>query len=530
MNGAFARYPWSTLTGLSEAHEIAAAGGNFTGPGPFRFVRRGDDTPLSDGVHMALAASGGPGLQSQWDIPIPIAAGARRPIRIHDSVGEGLELQLSGLPIRKKEEERENCPRERWLHWQTQRYSDLCDTKEFPENEGEAETRLGVRRNWSTVRAIWADTDEDRAEMSLVVALAKDRALRRALGTIGRNPRRMLLRSHEAVPIARIQEMDSRTLRAYSRAPGHTPAEKAGAKQELLAVVRRDTTNLIENQVALWVARRLAEMASAYCQRNRQYLRSERYTQVRSLLMAANEALRSPELQNISKNFHHPDSPTYCLQFDHRYRLVWKTYLRIRRQERAVDDAWRWQARLWGTTVRVLVSAALSEIKTHREFSISTPVFIKEATRGEWLGSLSTPGPFQTAVGALHVIDLRCPESLEYLDFLEVPREAMTSGAEMALVFPAQRRAILVWSLIEDPETGSGGLESLGDCLQQLHLSCGWVLEGWIIPANPENPPDIIDWEMKDDLSLIRIPTPVEHRWEEFKGLLQELIENESIT
>ena len=363
--------------------------------------------------------------------------------------------------------------------------------------------------------------------MSLVVLLARDEKLIRAIRAISRSPRRMLLKQHARVPIARIKEMDATTLRAYSRAPGRTAAQKAGARQELLAVVRRDTTDLLENRLLLWTGKRIERMARDYEENNKQFARSSRFQQVRALRRLVQQALRAPELMEVKMLIEHPDSPTYCLQHHARYREIWRTYLRIRKQEKVEDDAWRWQGRLWGTTVRMILGATLVEIDGYSEAAVSTPAFLGEATRGDWLAAHSTPGTFHTPFGELHMVDLRSHDGAGYLEYLGVPHDALTSGADVLLVCPESRSATLVWSLIADPAEYETPVHSLRDHLQRKSEEGDWTWSGWLIPAHPEAAVSEVELESDGLLTTLRFPTPLGGEWEQLKGAVRNLLGHE---
>ena len=517
--------PWARLVKDPELK----VGDTSVGPLPVLGVPRLLTTgspPSWNGVKPASASPMDSSELRHWDLPLPTSSGNHDQAKIRHP-GVIHTVSLAGIPIRKKDEDRESCPRERWLQWQTQRYSDITDVDDFAVKGLELATKLGARREWSTVCEVWAGTGEERAEMSLIVSIAKDRSFNQAIRRISRNPRRMLLRQHAAIPISRIQEMDATTLRSYSQAPGRTAVQKAGPRQELLAVVRQDTTDLVENRLLLWTMNRIRHMATAYCDQNVKHHSSERFRQVRELLGLAQQVLKMPKLAKVRPLDQHPDSPTYCLQFDIYYRILWHNYFRIRRQEKVADDAWRWQARLWGTTVRVLIGSALIDIPGYGEVATSTPVFLKETTRGEWLAAHSIPGPFDTPFGTLHVVDLRSHDSAAYLSYLDVPDKSLLSGADILLVRPESKRVTFIWSLIGDPADHANAVNSLQNHLAQSTTEGDWTWTGWLVPATPEIAQTSVTHTTTGSLTTLTIPTPVDTNWEQLKHTIDKLLRHE---
>ncbi|MFM8326932.1 MAG: DUF2357 domain-containing protein, partial [Pirellulaceae bacterium] len=83
--------------------------------------------------------------------------------------------------------------------------------------------------------------------MALIVKLAREIA--RLLGQVCENPRVVLRRSREFQNLSSIQEIDAACLRWIARQPGRDIYERAGSRQQLLGVVRKEDTDTLENRV-----------------------------------------------------------------------------------------------------------------------------------------------------------------------------------------------------------------------------------------------------------------------------------------
>jgi uncharacterized protein DUF2357 len=481
-----------------------------------------------NGSRPVLASAGNAEYPDQWDLPYPISSG-KHLTHVYRGLGVDLSVQIEGLPPRAQEQDREDDPRERWLLWQVQRYNELASLERTHGKASsiEAAYRGGVRRSWHRVSQLWQEGGEETAELSLIVRLARKTALVFALRAIERNPRNMLLRKHKPQKISHIQEMDATTLRAYSRAPGRTAVQKAGPKQELLAVIREDTADLPENRVLIWTMLRMQQMAKAYCARNIRHSGSERYKSVQTIQKLTQKILASPRLKEVRALPHHLNTPTYCLQFESRYRHVWKTYLEIRRQERALDDSWRWHSHLWGTTSRLLLTSLLMELPEWEEKRNSTPYFLKEGIGGEWTAGPSTPGPFLSPFGECYVVEMRSRNAAGQIQQMGIPMEVFSSGAEWVLCWPNVKKICLMWSAITRQAGKPIPLdERLQRKLHEQSQTSRWSWWGWVLLAEPGTIGDDSKWvDSNHRLTVLRVPSKVHKHWGDLRAGLELALE-----
>lgn len=216
--------------------------------------------------------------------------------------------------------------------------------------------------------------------MALIVKIAQD--LRRRLPEIVFGIRRILLRERELIPMHRVQESDIGCLRWYVRQPGRTAAEKAGARQRLLAVVRRETFDTLENRVLKEFIRLCRREAFRYAQdvvsSDPRFQSASRAKLVRSFREDCRECLRDPMLDAIKK----PGAgiaPNNVLLNDPRYRQVWSWYLQLLRHEEEQDRVWDWQSRMWADVVRIMAGAALELWRTDEGNRVSSTGLICRA-------------------------------------------------------------------------------------------------------------------------------------------------------
>jgi len=284
--------------------------------------------------------------------------------------------------------------------------------------------------------------------MALVVDLARDRQLLDTLSSIARSPRRILERFRARTRLDRIQQLDAACIRDYARQPGRTAAEKAGPRQELLAVQRRESMDTIENRVTCWVLEEVAALAREYAHANRRYAGSERVRSVERLLRRARGWRACDAFATVRpERIVHPVQPNYALLFNERYRRVHRTYQRIRRELRVLADAWEWQRLLWSETCRQLLACALTD--GFQQTRSSTPYYRNEGARGFWTEPPVAPGPFDTPWGPCYLFDARDFggwEDLAAVASLWPAAEHVGSvGCDQALWWPERHLAVLVW-------------------------------------------------------------------------------------
>jgi hypothetical protein len=358
------------------------------------------------------------------------------------------------------------------------------ELSQLPEQLGDfdAMTRAAcVRRSWEAAMSVWFREGRNEARMALIVQLSRDQTLHRALDAISRYPRRILQRDRDETPVSRIQELDSACIRNFAHRPGLTPVEKAGPRQRLLAVRRREHHTTLENQVTCWVMESAVALAREYCRANVALASDAKVGWVHAFGQR-NATWRTSEwLQGVDTLHHHPVGPNYPLQFEPRYKVVWKTYLRIRREKWVKDDAWAWQRVLWGETGRQLISCCLHLCNQFKPIAVSTPYYRTESRQGLWTELPVAPGPFSTPWGDCIVFDSRDLDSASgraRQQWLEHPpfRGAEyigASGCDQVLLWPKYNRALLVWhfyhtALYCDAGGLNGILARCGQAVEQL--------------------------------------------------------------
>jgi hypothetical protein len=300
-----------------------------------------------------------------------------------------------------------------FIDWQIGCFQELLDT-DFARSALDEQAASIVRRDWAAGRASWlrlASDESDPARMSLIVGLSRNKELERTLVALCRSPRRVLERYRGKERLGRVEQLDAACLRWYARQPGRTAPEKAGPRQELLAVRRREAFDTLENRVLKWVLEEARTLTIRYLFENRRHRGSSlRCRDVGGFRNVLDRLLRSEPLASISSRLPHPVQPNYQLQQNPAYRLVWSTYLRLLAERRVQDDSWRWQRILWKETCQQVFSACLTAPggPVRPAWPSATAYYRSESEFGRWTAPPTAPGPFELAGrGSLQVIDPR---------------------------------------------------------------------------------------------------------------------------
>jgi hypothetical protein len=368
---------------------------------------------------------------------------------------------------------------EAWIDWQIWAFQELGQLPELPD-EFDATTRAAcVRRSWEAATKVWFREGRQEARMALIVKLSRDQALHRALDAISRHPRRILQRDRDETPVSRIQELDPVCIRDLARRPGVTILEKAGPRQRLLAVRRREQYDTLENRVTCWVMESAAELASEYGRANASFTSDGKVRSVRDFGRRNGTWRRSPGLRGLGTLQHHPTGPNYTLQFEPRYNLVWKTYRRLRREKWVKDDVWAWQRVLWGETGRQLIGCCL--YTRFMPVAVSTPFYRTESRQGFWTEPPVAPGPFCTPWGDCLVFDSRDLDRAtgrarqRWLERPPFPGAQYigASGCDQVFLWPKRDCALLVWhfyhTALGRDKGGLGGIMvRCGKAVEQL--------------------------------------------------------------
>lgn len=211
----------------------------------------------------------------------------------------------------------------------------------YSEHRFRAKTITGaLPLEWEDVYAeLFPSTDVPPRRLIVQIALNCTDEVR----LISAGMRRILSRERVVTPIGRAQQIDTHCMRWLMMRPGRTTLEKAGTRQRIMAVVRREQFNTLENRVFKDFVIRCKSLADAYVNQLHEKFKSTgcaEYMAVKAFSTACIRAISNPEMESISSLSDLPN-PNYVLQQDPKYSKIWRMYLKVMEQVRLAGRLWQ---------------------------------------------------------------------------------------------------------------------------------------------------------------------------------------------
>ena len=231
--------------------------------------------------------------------------------------------------------------------------------------------------------------DKDHARLALIVKLARD--IGRTLGQVCERPRVVLRRTRELQSISRIQEVDAACLRWIARQPGRDIYERAGARQQLLGVIRKEDTDTLENRVVRDLLHRARIECSNYMSIYREYPMHDRVRTVSGFRQRIHDWEKNSEIRG-AKPLSGPAQPNYVLLHEPKYRKLWEAYQMLLSQQKQKDNIWKWRDRTFAESCQFLVLSAISRISDRSPFFKSDLELRHEAISGTFVSDRSQIG------------------------------------------------------------------------------------------------------------------------------------------
>lgn len=235
---------------------------------------------------------------------------------------------------------------------------------------------------WGRLREAWKRA-EDEADPKMAEIVRQARRMKPVLRDLEKRIRRVLRRHRELTPLDRVQEMDRSSMVWLSRQPGRNIPERAGASQRILATVRRENFDTLENRVLHAYARLATDAAREWMREHPFAKSSARYAQVDGFRKSCRVVVRS--LAELGVMVAPAGiTPNYVLMQDRSYREVHSGWLRLLLRRKIEDDLWAWQAETWTDFAVLAIILAIDELK-ESELVVQSPIaWNAEAVAGRW--------------------------------------------------------------------------------------------------------------------------------------------------
>lgn len=209
----------------------------------------------------------------------------------------------------------------------------------FRDGKTQANNRRGelcLSMETITDRLTRNDDGEPQQQLVSVIANQHRSLIEDLVGTM----RRILRRKRDLVPISSVQQVDAQCLHWLAKQPGHYPGEKAGVRQKLMAVVREESRNTLENRVLKDFIQRVKILSQLFIQQHEKtYPLSFRVKEVKHLRNSLAAALNRPEI-NLLPRINGSVQPNHVLLQDARYRKLWELYRLVLNHAKISEIVW----------------------------------------------------------------------------------------------------------------------------------------------------------------------------------------------
>lgn len=235
---------------------------------------------------------------------------------------------------------------------------------------------------WGRLRDAWKRA-EDEADPKMAEIVRQARRMQPVLRDLEQRVRRVLRRQRELTPLDRVQEMDRASMVWLSRQPGRNISERAGASQRILATVRRENFDTLENRVLHAYARLATDAAREWIREHPRAKSSARYAQVDGFRKSCRTLART--LADLGVMVAPAGiTPNYVLMQDRSYREVHTNWLRLLLRRKIEDDLWAWQAETWTDFAVLAIILAIDELDEAEMVAQSPLSWNAEAVGGRW--------------------------------------------------------------------------------------------------------------------------------------------------
>lgn len=235
---------------------------------------------------------------------------------------------------------------------------------------------------WQRLRDAW-DRAADEATPRMAEIVRQSREVQPSMRALEKRIRRVLRRSREPTPLDRVQEMDRASMLWLVRQPGRTIAERAGTRQRILATVRRENFDTLENRVLHAYAVLAAQVAREWLREHPRARGSQRFSDVEAyhkLCVAFDRTLTDLGVRIAEPGV----TPNYVLMQDQDYRNVRDAWIRLLKREEKIDDLWAWQAQTWSDFAVLAVILSIEGLEEAELVAQSPILFQDEAVLGQW--------------------------------------------------------------------------------------------------------------------------------------------------
>ena len=242
---------------------------------------------------------------------------------------------------------------------------------------------------WINLRESWRRAEKENDPLMAEIVRQAE-SISSTIKILEKKFRRILRRDKERIQLDRVQELDKSCMRWISKQPGRNLAERAGSDQRILAIVRKENFNTLENRALNSYLILAKDTAISWLKKHSRASNTVRYNLVNKFKKQCHSL--SNELINLGVGHALPNiSPNYVLMQDRNYNQIYKAWLVLLRNEMILDDIWSWQSHTWIDFCLLAITLSLNELSETQIIAQSPIVWQDENQEGRWF----SPNPKQ---------------------------------------------------------------------------------------------------------------------------------------
>ncbi|MCY3820136.1 MAG: hypothetical protein OXH52_12360 [Gammaproteobacteria bacterium] len=205
-------------------------------------------------------------------------------------------------------------------------------------------TAPAVASAYRRLEAIWNDVAQEKADPLGDLLVRQAKRLRSVLDDLLARPRAVLRTRHRMLKLQDVRRIDAKTLRWMSAQPGRNTAERAGARQRVMAPKRYPMIATLENRVLRAFAALTVREAQGWLKTGESKEGAE------NRLIVEAHRLRAQRIEAMLRDRKVPEAippvePNFPLRFDPRYREIRRAWDELRKRSRDTELEWMWQNR-----------------------------------------------------------------------------------------------------------------------------------------------------------------------------------------
>ena len=218
--------------------------------------------------------------------------------------------------------------------------------------------------------------DATEPPMKLIVRVAIEHFT--TIKRIAEEPKKVLRRDRQLVPIGKVQQIDTQCLRWLAKQPGYTSEEKAGSRQRLMSVIRYESFDTLENRVFKQFLKYCSIESKRYLWKyGDKFPEASRIKAVQRLASYVKKVLSSPLLYGV-RELRSVPVPNYTLQNNVLYRIIWELYLRFVNRVNEIEIVWSHRHSVIREAMKIISLSVFNELTGLKDTDIVHEFWIEQ--------------------------------------------------------------------------------------------------------------------------------------------------------